>query len=270
MGIFATYVGLIYNDFVSIPLQLFGPGCYTPSPDDSHIMTRQDPNCVYKFGIDPIWMNSLDDITFYNGFKMKAAVILGVAQMTLGVFGKGLNAVYFKLPYDLWHEFLPQLLMLVSLIGFMNALIITKWMTDWSGNESQAPSVVAVMINMVLNFGEVPEAEAGRFLPLIPAQAYVCKALLLLVMICPPWMLLAKPFLLKRDHELKNAARDKRGGDIELIESAKDVSQQSGDMEESMNYDQAELRRLQRDAVPIINHDGESSSLLGGGRIKKE
>jgi V-type H+-transporting ATPase subunit a len=56
--------------------------------------------------------------------------------MTLGVCVKGLNAVYFKLPYDLWHEFLPQLLMLVSLIGFMNVLIITKWMTDWSGKES--------------------------------------------------------------------------------------------------------------------------------------
>jgi hypothetical protein len=26
--------------------------------------------------------------------------------------------------------------MLVSLIGFMNVLIITKWMTDWSGKES--------------------------------------------------------------------------------------------------------------------------------------
>ena len=68
--------------------------------------------------------------------------------MTLGVCTKGLNAVYFKLPYDLWHEFLPQLLMLLSLIGFMNALIITKWVTDWSGNESQAPSVIAIMINM--------------------------------------------------------------------------------------------------------------------------
>jgi hypothetical protein len=126
------------------------------------------------------------------------------------------------------------------------------------------------MINMVLNFGEVPEAEAGSVLPLIPAQAYVCKALLLLVMICPPWMLLAKPLLLKRDHQLKNAARDKRGGDIELIESAKDVSQQRDDMEESMDYNQTELMRLQRDAVPSINHDGESKSLLGGGQIRKE
>lgn len=157
--------------------------------------------------------------------------------MTLGVICKGLNAVYFKLPYDLWHEFLPQLLMLLSLIGFMNVLIITKWMTDWSGNESQAPSVVAIMINMVLNFGDVPETEADRFLPLIPAQAYVCKVLLLLVMVCPPWMLLAKPLLLKRDHELKNAAREKRGGDVELMESAKDVSHQNDDLEESMNYD---------------------------------
>lgn len=29
MGFFATYMGFIYNDFMSIPLHLFGDGCYT-------------------------------------------------------------------------------------------------------------------------------------------------------------------------------------------------------------------------------------------------
>jgi V-type H+-transporting ATPase subunit a len=28
MGIFATYMGLIYNDFLSLPLSLFGKSCY--------------------------------------------------------------------------------------------------------------------------------------------------------------------------------------------------------------------------------------------------
>ena len=29
MGFFATYMGLIYNDFMSIPLNLFGKSCYS-------------------------------------------------------------------------------------------------------------------------------------------------------------------------------------------------------------------------------------------------
>lgn len=28
MGFFATYMGFIYNDFMSLPLELFGSGCY--------------------------------------------------------------------------------------------------------------------------------------------------------------------------------------------------------------------------------------------------
>jgi V-type H+-transporting ATPase subunit a len=57
--------------------------------------------------MDPVWMNSNNDIPFYNSFKMKTAVILGVAQMTLGIVLKGLNAVHFKKPYDLIHEVVP-------------------------------------------------------------------------------------------------------------------------------------------------------------------
>jgi V-type H+-transporting ATPase subunit a len=28
MGFFGTYMGFIYNDFMSLPLELFGKGCY--------------------------------------------------------------------------------------------------------------------------------------------------------------------------------------------------------------------------------------------------
>ena len=29
MGFFAAYMGLLYNDFLSMPLELFGKSCYT-------------------------------------------------------------------------------------------------------------------------------------------------------------------------------------------------------------------------------------------------
>jgi hypothetical protein len=37
----------------------------------------------------------------------------------------------------------------------MNALILTKWLTDYSGRESEAPSIIAQMINNVLRGGEI-------------------------------------------------------------------------------------------------------------------
>jgi len=49
MGIFSTFCGLIYNDFLSIPLNLFG-SCYNFETGQ-----RISSNCVYKVGIDPIW-----------------------------------------------------------------------------------------------------------------------------------------------------------------------------------------------------------------------
>lgn len=63
---------------------------------------------------------------------MKMAVIIGVMQMSLGVCMKGLNSLYFKRYVDFFFEFIPQLLMLLALFGFMDLLIITKWLTDFS------------------------------------------------------------------------------------------------------------------------------------------
>jgi V-type H+-transporting ATPase subunit a len=86
MGGFAFYAGFIYNDMLSIPLDLFGT-CYEIKEEK----VERTPDCVYPFGLDPIWYMSTNDLAFMNSMKMKIAVILGVMQMLLGICVKGLN-----------------------------------------------------------------------------------------------------------------------------------------------------------------------------------
>ena len=60
---------------------------------------------------------------------MKLAVILGVLQMALGILMKGFNNIYFKKTVDFFFEFLPQIILLLCLFGWMDLLIIGKWLT---------------------------------------------------------------------------------------------------------------------------------------------
>lgn len=91
-----------------------------------------------------------------NSLKMKMAVIIGVLQMSLGVCLKACNAIYFRRYVDLFHEFLPQILLLLLLFGYMDLLIIIKWLTNYSGHENDAPSIITTMINIPLNGGRIP------------------------------------------------------------------------------------------------------------------
>ena len=47
MGIFAVFCGLIYNDFLSVPLNLFG-SCWK-------LDGKPRETCTYIFGMDPAW-----------------------------------------------------------------------------------------------------------------------------------------------------------------------------------------------------------------------
>lgn len=90
MGFFALFNGLIYNDFMSLPLNLFS-SCFTNS--NGALQNKHEANCIYPFGIDPIWGVSKNKLSMYNSLKMKTSVIFGVAQMILGLFLRGLNAI---------------------------------------------------------------------------------------------------------------------------------------------------------------------------------
>lgn len=83
MGFFAVYCGLIYNDFFSFPVNLFG-SCY--NFDGRDISHKDNGNCSYAFGVDPVWDSSTQIISFTNSLKMKISVILGVIQMSMGSF----------------------------------------------------------------------------------------------------------------------------------------------------------------------------------------
>jgi V-type H+-transporting ATPase subunit a len=72
MGLFSVFCGFIYNEFVSLPLT-FVPSCYNYKTG-----IKIHENCVYKFGIDPIWYISRNELTYINSLKMKLSVIIGV------------------------------------------------------------------------------------------------------------------------------------------------------------------------------------------------
>lgn len=48
--------------------------------------------------------------------------------MSLGIIMKGLNSLYFRRMIDFIFEFIPQIILLLALFGWMDVLIIAKWL----------------------------------------------------------------------------------------------------------------------------------------------
>jgi len=89
MGLFSFYCGLIYNDFSSLPIMITDTCWEMPAKkaiEDAKAAKepavnaiRPDKDCVYPFGLDYTWMRSAQEIVYLNNFKMKTAVMYGVA-----------------------------------------------------------------------------------------------------------------------------------------------------------------------------------------------
>lgn len=194
-GLFSVYCGFLYNDFTSLPTYLFGDSCFSYKPNN--LTPELKPNCVYGFGVDPAWYMSTDELTFLNSLKMKTSVILGVFQMSLGICMRGANAIYFRRWVDFFFEFLPMLLMMLALFGFMDLMIIMKWLTNWNETPEMnmlSPSIITAMITMCIQVGN----NTSRELSIVgdwETQTMVMQIMLLVVVVCAPTMLLAKPII---------------------------------------------------------------------------
>lgn len=100
MGLFATYCGFIYNDFMAVSLNIFG-SCYDVSQAKPGLpIPKISSDCVYPMGLDPVWSISTNNINFVDSLKMKISVIIGVLHMILGIFVKASNSIFFKRKLD--------------------------------------------------------------------------------------------------------------------------------------------------------------------------
>ena len=201
LGFFSTFIGVCYNDFASLPID--AGGCtYEDTINDVKIYKFKD-DCIRIIGVEPGWYEAENLLEFLNGMKMKIAVIFGVSQMCLGIFMKAFNAIHFSKQLDFWFEFLPQITLMLSLFGWMDFLIIVKWLKpDWDvstdpnvyqedDKAASAPSIITVMINMFLSFGAVADEED----PIIggeSGQQTISIILLVISLICIPTMLFGK------------------------------------------------------------------------------
>ncbi|KAL5189553.1 V-type proton ATPase subunit a3 [Glycine soja] len=145
---------------------------------------------TYPFGVDPKCHGTRSELPFLNSLKMKMSILLGVSQMNLGIIMSYFNAKYFKNNINIWYQFVPQIIFLNSLFGYLSLLIIIKWSTG-----SQA-DLYHLMIYTFLS----PTDDLGEN-QLFVGQKLLQLVLLLLAVVAVPWMLLPKPFLLKKQHQ---------------------------------------------------------------------
>ncbi|KAJ4847030.1 V-type proton ATPase subunit a3 [Turnera subulata] len=193
MAIFSIYTGFIYNEFFSVPFELFGPSAYScrdSSCRDATTAGLIKVRATYPFGVDPKWHGTRSELPFLNSLKMKMSILLGVAQMNLGIIMSYFNAKFFRDDLNIRYQFVPQMIFLNSLFGYLSLLIIVKWCTG-----SQA-DLYHVMIYMFLS----PTDDLGDN-QLFFGQKFLQIVLLLLALVAVPWMLFPKPFLLKKQHE---------------------------------------------------------------------
>lgn len=179
MGFFAIYCGVLYNEVFGMPLNLYGgtrwhygenatmaggwKECYRNDANVGDLpMVFDDPNMFpgcnlppqapYPVGMDPIWKYSNGGLIFVNSLKMKMSVVFGVVQMVFGIIIKATNDIKHKRPLDIWCEFVPQMIFMNGIFGYMVVLIFVKWTTCWvpasqylPGGELQANTLAAAV-----------------------------------------------------------------------------------------------------------------------------
>nr|XP_020656087.1 V-type proton ATPase 116 kDa subunit a [Pogona vitticeps] len=239
MSIFSIYTGFIYNDCFSKSFNIFGSSWSVRPMFNNGVWTESDMHGggvfqlnaklsgvysgnPYPFGIDPIWNIAYNKLTFLNSYKMKMSVILGISQMVFGVILSLFNHIYFRRTINIILQFIPEMIFILCLFGYLVFMIIFKWCRYNARSADDAPSILIHFINMFLfSYGDKTNH------PLYEHQQEVQTFLVIFAIIAIPWMLLIKPFILRANHQkaqrrlVSSGLSESPTGDIEveIIES---------------------------------------------------
>uniref|UniRef100_A0A8C8J3K0 V-type proton ATPase subunit a n=1 Tax=Oncorhynchus tshawytscha TaxID=74940 RepID=A0A8C8J3K0_ONCTS len=201
MGLFSIYTGLIYNDCFSKSFNVFGsswsvrPMFHPHGPwtndtlhDSGHLHLDPLVSGVYSgnpypFGVDPIWNIASNKLSFLNSYKMKMSVIMGVAHMLFGVTLSLVNYINLK---DVALQFIPEVIFMLSLFGYLIFLILYKWCVVMKSES--APSILLLFINMML-FDYSSEGTV-LYRTQKPVQIFLVVVAVLMV----PWLLFNNAF----------------------------------------------------------------------------
>lgn len=221
MGFFACYAGILYNDFFSVgmawgtsrwffPVEDSPPGEYTLVPDYDTLNTGgRGP---YPVGLDPAWHGAANELIFVNSMKMKISVIFGVIHMTIGLFMRVSNSFHSSNYVNFLFECLPMLVFMLCFFGFMDFMILYKWV-NVVDNE---PSIINSMICM----GMFQYDQYAMFGENWPYRLMIATALSI------PLMLIPKPIILWYESR-KLVGRGQRGSSYQPCEG--DVEEDDGE-----------------------------------------
>lgn len=233
MGFFAMFAGFMYNDMFALGLDLFGSRWKMGRKEGS--AQYFEPNFdakngggsgPYPFGLDPAWHGASNELLFVNSLKMKVSVLLGVAHMVAGVMLRFGNAVYEGNNIDFAFECIPMIVFMICFFGYMDFMILYKWVTPMQN----PPSIINSLICMVI--GSPDKA------PLYSSSKMVQTYLLAATALSVPLMLIPKPVILYFQH--KRASESHPPNQYQALDDVMDEMEKQT-VEHSEGFDMGEI-----------------------------
>jgi len=165
-GLFGMYVGLCYNEAFAFPMNFFGGTRWMANNAPDEFCSpewSENGGCyqagMYPVGIDPIWHRTTNKITFFNSYKMKISIVVGVLQMTVGIILSLLNHLEYRDYKKVFFQFIPEFVFFQGIFGYLVFTILYKWSVDWTSDDvphvvghgpEPAPSLLTLLINMFM------------------------------------------------------------------------------------------------------------------------